>query len=118
MYGESRVVRWFGLAAAGLALSTVPVLCSDDSGTSTSDSDASGDDSGTSEASGDDSGPDKYELAYNRNIEQNRKRRAQQRGGEDPMPASARRKTNEDQYAAETSGLHWHWSPKTRPLSR
>ena len=104
MYGESRVVRWFGLAAAGLALSTVPVLCSDDSGTSTSDSDASGDDSGTSEASGDDSGPDKYELAYNRNIEQNRKRRAQQRGGEDPMPASARRKTNEDQYAAETSG--------------
>lgn len=88
------MVSWFGLAAAGLAFSTVPVLCSDDSGTSTSDSDASGDDSG----------PDVYEVSYDRNIDQGRKRRAEQRGGADPMPASARRKSNEEQYAEETSG--------------
>jgi len=98
--GDRRAADWFGLAAAALLCSTGPVLCStsDDSGTSSAgyDSDASG--------ASDDSGPDVYEVAYDRNIDQSRKRRAEQRGGADPMPASARRKSNEEQYAEETSG--------------
>ena len=89
-----------GLAAASLLSGAGPALCSSFAGSSEDEFTPSEEYSSADDAA---RPSDRHEKAYNRNLENSRKRRADQRGGADPTPAGERHLSHQDQHAKEVS---------------
>lgn len=85
----------FGLAAAGLLFGASTAHCASNDGSDGGrecDGDFESDERGSE---------DECEVAYQRNLEHARRRRAAQRHGDNPTATSLRRKTNVEQHDAE-----------------
>ena len=98
--GVRRGVGLLGLAAASLLSGAGPALCSSFAGSSEDEFTPSEEYSSADDAAGPRA---RHEKAYNRNLENSRKRRADQRGGADPTPAGERHLSHQDQHAKEVS---------------